>query len=268
MKTGKVSTSRTVICARCISGNEDLKDMVDKMKEIGNARPAKLIKKLKRGEQETGCGRCGRKLTPTTPTVALLIEWDCNTKRFVEGNVVWCKDCYNADRKTRLMWQYLAKLGRNPNFTPTMVCHSWEKCATYARSKNTAFNCKHIAVIMNQTEANLVCNRGHPKQWRIQQGDGHMFPVTGSLLFGPGTKVRKRKGKRGKVQAGISISGSTNTQLNGIQAQLPTLVKKLMKSIKKMDKASKEIEDPGMKAFVEAQVEMQKNLFGLIPPLP
>jgi hypothetical protein len=160
-----------------------------------------------------------------------------------------------------MMWQYLAKLGRNPNFTPTMICHSWEKCATYARSKNTAFNCKHIAVIMNQTEASLVCNRGHPKQWKIQQGDGHMFPVlsSGGLLFGGTIKgVRKRT-----VATGISISGT-----GGIQAQLPMLVKKLKRSIKKMDKASKEIKDPGMKAFVEAQVEMQKNLFGLIPPLP
>jgi len=70
----------------------------------------------------------------------------------------------------------LKTLGKNPTFLPTIQCGSFQVCKSHMPTKNTRFNCGHIAfrfVVTHKTLPNksgemtmapeLYCKRAHPK---------------------------------------------------------------------------------------------------------
>lgn len=84
--------------------------------------------------------------------------------------------CVQADLRQRIL--ALKMLGKNPTFTPTIVCQAALACRFFqAPSVPGAFNCRHIAVGWNETkqtpvkgkhlvtlqfEPQMYCKRGHP----------------------------------------------------------------------------------------------------------
>ncbi|OGC89273.1 MAG: hypothetical protein A2W25_04395 [candidate division Zixibacteria bacterium RBG_16_53_22] len=244
-KTGDAHNQRSIICARCLS-DPRLKEVITTIEEISKAE-APMVKKEKRGKNEAGCSRCGKKLTDETPTVALTMAWDVAAKRFDEGKFVMCKDCYNTDPKTRMAWQLLAKLGKNPTFSLKMACGSSKKCATFKKSKNPAFNCANISAVahisLKGQKILMVCNRAHPKRWTVQQADPHLHPP--------------------KISAKV-MSNASVTKSMANPSEIGKLAKKLKAAVKTMEKAANRSKDPIQKQYLLGQVTLLKAMIGPI----
>lgn len=187
LETGEL-TSRTVICSRC-QKSPKVKEMLDAVKAIQNLPELKRVRmKRKLSPGEVGCTRCGTKITDTTQHVSLSCCWNVKKHRFNSGSFILCKDCYGKDQKTRAMWKYLAKIGKNPVFTPVLSCTQQEVCPTYEPGDDSS-GCKHIAVMTVRETVeddsslyliperfNLVCNRGHEGALHLSGADPHLFP--------------------------------------------------------------------------------------------
>ena len=231
LKAGTMeSHERTVICKRCLE-NPTIKEFLTFVEELEKMPPPPEVKKEERADGETGCYRCGKLLTPEVQTVALSIAWDVSYRSLTHFNCVMCKNCYNYDAKTRAVWQFLAKLGKNPTFQPRVTCASSVKCATYQKG-NHLFGCINITVTRNDDmEEVMTCAKMHPRQYK--------FPYKGRHL---GTKRRRRKGTR------VRGPFPTNPSWNKRQKRQKQKAKKLQAKIKA---AMKKTDDPAMKVLLE-----------------
>lgn len=241
LKKGQPMHTRTVICVRCQKSSK-IKEMLAKVKEIAKLDGPKKPKKWHRKEGEFGCFRCRKKITETTNHIALSSYWDINHGRYENKRIALCKECYDSDPKTKTMWQFLASIGKNPVFRPKIHCSSCDKCPMFEKG-NSVFNCKHIAVANmagggGRWDFRIVCNRGHPRKWKIPSGDIHLFGYRGRRVSRPRTK------KIGTV----SSSWKKNEA-------------KRRRTIKKMEKAVDKIEDDGLREFHKLSFELMTSDF-------
>jgi len=187
-----------------------------------------------------------------------------NYEKIDKKKHVLCKECYSRDKKTQMVWKFLAKLGKNPRFLPRFRCASSYRCATHEKGP-PGFDCRHIDVMPYTGKVKegkhkgkvydgykVYCGRAHPGQWDMpaeKRLRKQIFPSSGPNAL-----------------AGIpSLTAPPNTN---IPPQIPQMLIEMRKTvahnIEKMQLAARLAKDPGLKAFLEAQVDMYKGLTGMI----
>lgn len=248
MEKGTIESKRTIICSRC--GKEPyIQEFKKLMKELKKVKIKKIIIKAdKLGF--LGCWRCGKRITPEIQSITLTTHWDNNYRRLVTGTVAFCKPCYDSDEKTRKIWQFLASIGKNPEFTPEINCNSFDKCPA-AEKGNDGFQCTHIAVFEQMVPGSLkvdkrndsetfeskyvmMCDRAHPGKMDLKELDGHLqsnpVPVTSK---------------------GNAIDNSRNS--------FSDLQDRYKKYAEKVGEAIKVTKDPGLKIVGELLKEELEN---------
>lgn len=248
LKKGQIKTyERSVLCKRCL-GDPLIKDCLKMLDAVKRMKPLEAVKKQERGEGELGCSRCGKLITPDTPHVALSIAWDVDYHSLDDKQHVMCKECYSRDGKTRAIWKFLAKCGKNPTFAPRLQCGSAHRCATYEPGNNM-FGCKNITVKdftrtegrgikkVRIAEHRLACAKCHPRQFRLLARGDH-------VKIGSGQWTMSTPGKPGKP------------------TQLDNTVKKLGKVVKRMMGNLKSIKDPAMRSIAKNQIDLLRISLG------
>lgn len=247
LKKGDIHSGRSVICKRCL---EDPLT-IDALKMLDDVKAAPKLGLVKKEVHEGAlcCSRCGKIIEVATPHVSLTVLWDVNYEKLDNQIHTMCKECYSQDKKTQIIWQFLAKLGKNPPFRPTLTCGSAYRCATYQKGKSP-YRCAHIGLVSeNDGSTKLGCLRAHPVHWQIKSD--RMMPVLFSGV--------KRKGKKGK---GITLGTAAANVVQTYDPQI--LLKKMEKLIRKFKKAAQITKDPGIKVMLEAQTDMMRVLMGRI----
>jgi len=267
---GKIRThKRSIVCKRCLDDPmmKDCLAMLDEVQKLPNPPPPDL--KIRPVEGALCCKRCGRVITEEIPHVALTLCWDVNYESLIDEQCAMCKECYSRDRKTQMVWKFLAKLGKNPPFLPRVRCASSYRCATFESGpKGSPFECRHVgitpATIKDKKKKDTVydtyklyCERAHPRTWTLPgvRSRKLILPVTGPNTL-PGLPANV---------AGGSSSVQSNNPINAQLSQMLVEFKKCTtRNTEKMEAAAKNCKDPSLKAFLEAQVDAYRTMTGML----
>ena len=272
LKKGQIRTAkRSIICKRCLEDPlmKECLAMLDEVQKL--PKPPAPDTKVPPTDGAICCNHCGKVITEEVPHVALTVCWDVNYESLVNEQHAMCKECYSRDRKTQMVWKFLAKLGKNPPFLPRVQCASSYRCATFeAAPKGSGFECKHInvmaATLTDKKKKDTVydaykfyCGRAHPRTWVVPGARSRKLIVpTG----GPNTLTALPA----NIVSGVKKQPiSSNSPLNSQLSQMLIEVRKCAsRNVKKMEKAAKLSKDPAMKAFIEAQTEFYKMTAGML----
>lgn len=242
---GTVENKRTILCLRCLADpmTAEFVKMVEGLAELPKYAPKH---KREPGPNEVCCLKCGKLIKPFTPHVSLTIMWDVNYEKITVKDNVICKDCYSRDKRTRAVWTFLAKLGKNPTFAPTVTCASADKCGTF-EAGNNMFSCKHISVKdttvtegrgknkVSYVGHRLACGRHHPKTYRLLSKGDHIKKIT-------------------------PLAANQAAQTLG----LDKMFKQVKTVFKNMDKNAKNCKDPIARMQMECQNKLLKLMMGPI----
>lgn len=172
-------------------------------------------------------------------------------KHFIKV-VVLCPDC----KKEKLNLEHLEelkKLGRNPNFKPTVTCPNTENCKQFKKGDQYV-NCRHI-VIGRDTETlnmGLLCGRKHKGALPLPFDDG--FAI-----------IRPRKWK-GAALANPQVQSLPMS--NPVQAYFKD-IEKILEKFMKRNKLGKfgEPSDDGKFLIFEARLAAIENKLGIQPAI-
>lgn len=241
MKEGKPEHKRSVICGRCLKSPK-VKEMLRKVQEIKKLKAPKKRKKVSKAiPGALQCAQCLQLIKFDTPHVALTCYWDIGHKRFTNKDVTLCKGCYDSDPKTKAMWQYLAEIGKNPDFTPQINCAQFDNCPTSEKGEGP-YQCDHIIAIDTVEGFRLGCNRAHPGLTPIPDGDFHIFG---------GVAISRPHQDPLKETSEMAVKAATDTLTSPKIELMDKMMGDFEKAFKDAKDASDEIQDPGMKKFVK-----------------
>ena len=262
LKRGSINTKRprSIICKRCLDDPlmKECLTMIDEVEKL--PKPPAPAEKFKPVEGAICCSRCGKRLTEEVPHVALAISWDVNYESIRTENHFMCKECYSRDKKTQMVWKFLAKLGKNPPFRPQMKCASSYRCATFEPGP-TGFECNHIRVMpamikmkggtLGYDTYKLFCGRCHPGRWEMPSEKNPRKLVSPSWLQVPPT-----------LQQATNAPAPTGGTVPVLQA-MTQMKKCALLSVEKLERAVKATKDPGLKLMIESQLDFFKMFTGM-----
>lgn len=181
-QNGQIVEEKSMICNSCLEESDNVRELDSFFSELkyppfGHIFCSDCKKDLTK--------ELGKDIKPGTDYECL--NFKCHERsgpniRHIIKVVVLCKDCietdFNAENLTKLK-----KLGRNPKFTPIVVCDKTDVCRQYKPGDKGA-NCKNIVIGRDREslEIAILCGRKHKGALPLPFDDG--FTIT-----------RPRKGK-------------------------------------------------------------------------
>lgn len=213
---GQIIEEKSMICKKCLEESENIKELTEFFKNLEYSPWGHIF-----------CSSCKKDLTKELgKDIKHGIDYECLSFKCHERSgpnirhiikvVVLCKNCVDKDFNAENL-DKLKKLGKNPIFSPLVVCDKIDVCRQYkAGDKNV--NCKNIGIGRDRETLNfgLLCVKKHKGCQLLPFDDG--FSIT-----------RPRKGK------GAAVASPT------IRATAPGLnpVHDYVKDIEKMLKRHK-----------------------------
>lgn len=185
-ESGKIVEEKGMICKKCLEESENIKELTEFFKSLEYPPWGRVF-----------CSSCKKDLTEELgKDIKPGIDYEClsfkchqrsgpNIKHIIKV-VVLCKNCvdkeFNADNLEKLK-----KLGKNPKFTPIIVCDKIDQCKQYKKGDKNV-NCKNIIIGRDRETLHfgILCGRRHKGCQLLPFDDG--FSIT-----------RPRKGKGATV---------------------------------------------------------------------
>ena len=180
--SGKIIEEKTMICKKCLEESENIKELTQFFKNLEYPPWGRIY-----------CSACKKDLTEELgKDIKPGIDYECiNFKchqrsgpniRHIIKVVVLCKDCIGKEFNAENL-EKLKKLGKNPKFSPIIVCDKIDQCRQYKKGDKNV-NCKNIVIGRDREtlQFGLLCGRRHKGCQLLPFDDG--FSIT-----------RPRKGK-------------------------------------------------------------------------
>jgi hypothetical protein len=242
---GQIVEEKSMICKKCLEESENIKELDNFFTELkyhpwGHIFCSSCKKDL---TQEFG-----KKIKPGKDYECL--NFKCHEKegsniKHIIKVVVLCQDCvkkdFNAENLTKLK-----KLGKNPLFTPGIICDKIDECKQWSPSSK-GVNCKNIVIGRDREtlQMAILCGKKHKGSLPLPFDDG--FSI-----------IRPRKGK-GAALANPQVYGSLGT--NPIQDYIKE-IEKLLKRNKLGKFADKkfDIDDARILAIETRLINLEKAL--------
>lgn len=200
--SGKIVEEKGIICKKCLEESENIKELAEFFKNLEYPPWGRVF-----------CSVCKKDLTKELgKDIIPGVDYEClsfkchqrsgpNIRHIIKV-VVLCKNCvgkeFNADNLEKLK-----KLGKNPKFTPLIVCDKIDQCRQYKKGDKNV-NCKNIVIGRDRETLHfgILCGRRHKGCQLLPFDDG--FSIT-----------RPRKGKGAAIASPTTIA--TAPGLNPIQ---------------------------------------------------
>lgn len=160
-ESGKIVEEKGMICKKCLEESDNIKELTEFFKNLEYPPWGRIF-----------CSSCKKDLTEELgKDIKPGIDYEClsfkchqrsgpNIKHIIKV-VVLCKDCvdneFNADNLEKLK-----KLGKNPKFTPLIVCDKIDQCKQYNKGDKNV-NCKNIVIGRDRETLHfgILCGRRH-----------------------------------------------------------------------------------------------------------
>lgn len=243
---GQIIEEKSMICKKCLEESDNIRELDKFFSELkytpfGHVFCSSCKKDLTKG--------LGKDIKPGTDYECL--SFKCHQRsgpniRHIIKVVVLCKDCVGKDFNAENL-DKLKKLGKNPTFSPLVVCDKIDVCKQY-KSGDKNVNCKHI-VIGRDTKTlhfGLLCGRRHKGATLLPFDDG--FSIS-----------RPRKGK-GAAVANPMIQ-ATAPGLNPVHDYVKEIEKLLRKY--KLGKFAPPSVDYNMFTNIQMRILNIEKLLGL-----
>ncbi len=186
---GQIIEEKSMLCKSCLEDSENVRELDMFFSELKYSPLGHIF-----------CSSCKKDLTKELgKDIKPGIDYEClnfkchkrsgpNIKHIIKV-VVMCQDCvktdFNADNLAKLK-----KLGKNPKFTPSIICDKIDVCKQYKPDKNSENgekgpNCSNIVIGRDREslEIAILCGRRHKGALPLPFDDG--FSIT---------RPRKKKG--------------------------------------------------------------------------
>lgn len=183
---GQIIEEKSMICNSCMEESENIKELNEYFAKLKYSPFGRIY-----------CSCCkkdlieelGKDIKPGVDYECL--NFKCHEKsgshiKHIIKVVILCKNCVNKEFNANNL-EKLKKLGKNPKFSPMVVCDKIDECKQYQKGdKNT--NCKNITIGRDREtlQFGLLCARRHKGALLLPFDDG--FAIT-----------RPRKGKGAAV---------------------------------------------------------------------
>lgn len=183
---GQIIEEKSMICKSCLEGSDNVRKLDEYFSKLQYTPWGHVF-----------CSDCKKDLTKELgKDIRPGIDYEClnfkchersgpNIKHIIKIAVL-CRDCVGKDFNAENL-DKLKKLGKNPIFSPLVVCDKIDVCKQY-KAGDKSVNCKHI-VIGRDTKTlhfGLLCGRRHKGATLLPFDDG--FSI-----------IRPRKGKGAAV---------------------------------------------------------------------
>lgn len=211
---GQIIEEKSMICKSCLEEYDNIRELVKFFKNLEYTPWGHVF-----------CSSCKKDLTKELgKDIKSGIDYEClsfkchersgpNIKHIIKV-VVLCDDCVKRDFNAKNL-DKLKKLGKNPIFSPLVVCDKIDVCKQY-KAGDKSVNCKNI-VIGRDTKTlhfGLLCGKRHKGATLLPFDDG--FSIS-----------RPRKGKGAAVAS--PIVQATAPGLNPIHDYIKEIEKLLKK---------------------------------------
>jgi len=208
---GQIVEEKSMICKKCLEESENVKELDNFFSELKYHPWGHIF-----------CSSCKKDLTEEFgKKIKAGKDYEClnfkchekegpNIKHIIKV-VVLCQDCvkkdFNAENLTKLK-----KLGKNPLFTPGVICDKIGECKQWSPSSKDV-NCKNIVIGRDREtlQMAILCGKKHKGSLPLPFDDG--FSI-----------IRPRKGK-GAALANPQVYGSLGT--NPVQDYIKEIEKLL-----------------------------------------
>ncbi len=245
---GQIVEEKSMICNNCLEESDNVKELDKFFSELkydpwGHIFCSSCKKDL---TQEFG-----NKIKPGKDYECL--NFKCHQKegpniKHIIKVVVLCRDCvkkdFNADNLTKLK-----KLGKNPLFTPGIICDKIDVCKQWSPSSKEV-NCKNIVIGRDRETLHMaiLCGKKHKGALPLPFDDGFRI-------------IRPRKGK-GATLANLS---TYVTGLNPVQDYIREIEKLLKrhKLGKFADSGSASIDETTLLA-IESRLNNVEKMLGIV----
>lgn len=160
--------------------------------------------------------------------------------------VVLCPDCMKKDFNAENI-EKLKKLGRNPKFSPIIVCDKIDKCKQYKKGDKNV-NCKHIVIGRDREtlQIGLLCSRKHKGALLLPFDDG--FAII--------------KPKKGGAAAANPVNTIMASGTNPLQDYM-VMIEKMFKKYKLGKFADPHVDYDAKIAILETRIKMLENTIGI-----
>ena len=213
-ESGKIVEEKGMICKKCLEESENIKELTEFFKNLEYPPWGRVF-----------CSSCKKDLTEELgKDIKPGIDYEClsfkchqrsgpNIRHIIKV-VVLCKDCVKSELNAE-NFEKLKKLGKNPKFSPIIVCDKIDQCRQFNKGDKNV-NCKNIVIGRDREtlQFGLLCGRRHKGCQLLPFDDG--FYIT-----------RPRKGKGAAVASPTTIA--TVTGINPVQDYIKEIERLLKK---------------------------------------
>lgn len=213
-ESGKIVEEKGMICKKCLEESDNIKELTEFFKNLGYPPWGRVF-----------CSSCKKDLTEELgKDIKPGVDYEClsfkchqrsgpNIRHIIKV-VVLCKNCVDKEFNAENL-EKLKKLGKNPKFTPIIVCDKIDQCRQYKKGDKNV-NCKNMVIGRDRDTLHfgILCGRRHKGCQLLPFDDG--FSIT-----------RPRKGKGAAAASPTTIAAAPG--INPIQ----DYVKEIERIIKK-----------------------------------
>lgn len=169
---GQIIEEKSMICKECLAKSDNIKELIEFFKGLEYSPFGHVF-----------CSSCKKDLTKEFgKDIKPGIDYEClnfkchersgpNIKHIIKV-VVLCKECVKSEFNINNL-EKLKKLGKNPKFTPLIVCDKIDICKQYNKGDKSV-NCKNIVIGRDRDTLHigLLCSKKHKGTLLLPFDDG------------------------------------------------------------------------------------------------